>query len=379
MVKNNDISEYEIVGTLSDTENCSVWIASKKDPTDSNLYLINRFLHSAENLWIFKAFFSYNSSENKSSSMIDFFAVNGSFYIIFKYYNAECISERYTKEETMETFDRRCSVLSSIILKIEGLNTLPIGALVTASNPDNLCIDNDDKIHVIYALDKINENATMADVYKNIAALIKLMLKRELSNKYDKHLPLVIEKCENNIYTSIPELIVDLEMAEKKCQDSNLKTTVLKFVNDNKAKIKKYSIIGGCAVCVLLAPYLIYTLFFTAKDEQVKEVSLGIINYMSGTSEEAKLDMIDTSSKKENTSQEVLDLYIYPDDNVQSQDYIVQYGDTLESICDSFYSSRNFVSTLQGFNSITSNAQLTAGLVIRIPDETDVRTLLSVY
>lgn len=378
MVKNNDISEYKIVGTLSDTKNCSVWIASKKDPTDSNLYLINRFLHSDENLWIFKAFFSYYSSEKKISSMVNFFALDGSFYIIFKYYSAQCITEKYNSEETIETFETRCDILSNIILKIDSLHTLPVPALVNASNPENLCIDNEGKIHVIYSLDKINEKGSMADVYKNIASIIKLLLKNEFSNKYDKHLPLIIEKCENNIYKSIPELIVDLENAEKKCHDNNLKTTILKFFNDNKDKIKKYSTIAGCIAGAILIPFLIYKFVFAKNHPDVLPVSLGMINY-STTADDAKLDMLDTSPQKDTSSEEVLDLYIYPEDNVASQDYIVQYGDTLESICDQFYSSRNFVSTLQGFNSITSNAQLTAGLVIKIPDETDVRTLLSVY
>ena len=311
--------------------------------------------------------------------MINFFSLNGNFYIIFKYYSAEGITEKYNSEETSETFETRCDILSNIILKIDSLHTLPVQALVNASNPENICIDNEDKIHIIYSLDKINEESSMADVYKNIASIIKLLLKEEFSNKYDKHLPLIIEKCENNIYTSIPELIVDLENAEKRCHDNNLKTTILRFFNDNKDKIKKYSTIAGCIAGAILIPFLIYKFVFAKNHPDALPVSLGMINYSNGASDDAKIEMLDTEPKNDTSSEEILDLYIYPEDNVSSQDYIVQYGDTLESICDQFYSSRNFVSTLQGFNSITSNAQLTAGLVIKIPDETDVRTLLSVY
>ena len=96
--------------------------------------------------------------------------------------------------------ETRCDILSDIILKIDSLHTLPIPALVSASNPENLCIDNEGKIHVIYSIDKINEKDSMADVYKNIASIIKLLLKNEFSNKYDKHLPLIIEKCEKKLW-----------------------------------------------------------------------------------------------------------------------------------------------------------------------------------
>lgn len=382
MVKRNDISEYNIIGTLNSDNNCDIWIASKKDPEDSNFYLINRFAHNKNNLWIFKTFFSYFSSKKHCSDMVDFFAVNGYFYIIFKYSKAECIIDRYEKETLTENFEQRCNALSNILIKLNNISSLPVGALVNASMPENICIDNDDKVQIIYTLYKIDEKASMLMVYRNIASIIKLMLDNELKNRYDQHLPIVIEKCNNGIYRSIPELIVDLENAEKKCHDGGALSSLMKFFKGHKKQVKKYGIIAGISLGIIFILYLLYSMILKPnKTSDVQEVSVGIINYNSDNQYniDTTIDVDSIISPNTGNSDEIVDLYISPSTDIASDDYIVQYGDTLESICDEFYSSRSFISTIQGFNSITSNAQLTAGLVIKLPDETAVRTMLSAY
>ena len=96
---------------------------------------------------------------------------------------------------------------------------------------ENICIDKDNKIQLIYNFEKIltNENATKATIFNNISSILQLMLKKELKDRFSHSLQIVLQKCDSNLYRSIPHLIVDLENAEKKYLTSNF-STYLKYI-----------------------------------------------------------------------------------------------------------------------------------------------------
>ena len=74
-----------------------------------------------------------------------------------------------------------------------------------------------------------------------------------------------------------------------------------------------------------------------------------------------------------------IDLSISADTDITFTDYIVQYGDTFDSICTNNYSSKDFISTIKSFNNLQADSQLIAGTLIKLPDETAVKTLLNIY
>ena len=145
----------------------------------------------------------------------------------------------------------------------------------------------------------------------------------------------------------------------------------------NKKKIKKYSKIFTCMLVAVFGVYLCYNLFFASNNDMSaasSNVTLGNITYISNESTDPTIDNT-ISVPPESTPEKLIDLSVSPDTEILFNDYIVKYGDTFESICENNYSSKSFISTIKSFNNLYSDAQLVAGIIIRLPDETAVKTL----
>ena len=376
----NDISNYNIVGTLSNNPNCSVWIASiKNDTNPNNLFIINRFSHNKQNLNLFKEFFMYYSSKSKTKDIANFFASGKFFYVIFKYSKGECIAERFDEEKLTDKNEKRFKILYSILMKLDAISNLPLPAFISVASVDNICIDMNEDIKITYNLSSIFDidEPSSKIVFKNISEIIKLLLKHELNNKYNKQIEIILEKCENCLFTSIPQLIVDLKKIENTCTEGDAKTELMKFYNQNKKKINKYSKIFTCIIVAVSGVYLCYNLFFASNNDMSaasSNVTLGNITYISNESIDPSIDNT-ISVPPESTPEKLIDLSVSPDTEILFNDYIVKYGDTFESICENNYSSKSFISTIKSFNNLYSDAQLVAGIIIRLPDETAVKTL----
>lgn len=376
----NDISNYNIVGTLSNNPDCSVWIASIKNDADpDNLFIINRFSHNKQNLNLFKEFFTYYSSESKTKDISNFFAYGKFFYVIFKYSKGEFIADRFDPEKLTDRTEKRFQILYSILMKLDAISTLPLPAFISVTSIDNICIDINEDVKIIYNFSDLLDidEPSSKIVFKNISKIIKLLLSRELNNKYNKQIEIILEKCDNNLFTSIPQLIVDLKKIESTCTEGDAKSAFMKFYKRNKKKIKKYSWVFSGLAIASFGIYLFYNLFFASNNDMSSassNVTLGNITYISNSSTNPTIDNT-ISVPPESTSEELIDLSVSPNTEILFNDYIVKYGDTFESICENNYSSKSFISTIKSFNNLYSDAQLVAGIVIRLPDETAVKTL----
>lgn len=266
-------------------------------------------------------------------------------------------------------------------MKLNSISNLPLPAFIALIKNENICIDINDKIQIIYNLDGILdiEEPSNSMIYKRIADIIKLILKNELKNKYNNQLDIILEKCENNLFSSIPQLIVELKKIEKTCTEGDAKSAATELYNKNKAKIKKYYKFVGIGAGVIFLIYLGYSLFFSNNIASViDDFTLGNINYISKGSDNNPSIENTISVPPTETSDELLDLSISPDTEIAFNDYIVQYGDTLESLCENNYSSKSFISTIKSFNNLYVDSQLVAGMIIKLPDETAVKTLFNI-
>lgn len=376
-----DIKKYNIVGTLSNNPKCTVWIASLLENNDpENLFIINRLEHNSNNLSIFKEFFSYYTSKSKDNDITNFFASEKYFYIIFKHSKGESIEDRFQEDKLTDKFEKRYQILYAILMKLNSISNLPLPAFITLIKNENICININGKIQITYNLDGILdiEKPSNSMIYKHIADIIRLVLKHELKNKYNNQLGIILEKCENNLFSSIPQLIVELKKIEKTCTEGDAKSAATQLYNKNKAKMNKYYKFGGLGVGVIFLIYLCYSLFFlNNKSSILDNFTLGNINYISKNPAEPSIENT-ISVPATDTQDELLDLSISPDTKITFNDYIVQYGDTFESICENNYSSKSFISTIKSFNNLYVDSQLVAGIIIKLPDETAVKTLFNI-
>ncbi len=367
---NFNIKDYKIVGTLTQGKSFSALIASKNND-DDNLYLINKFPHNKEHEKLFKEFFSYYSSKQKSKDMDNFFADSHSFYVVFNYRDSESIKEKFSAQKNTMSYDKRCIILKEILLKLDSLSNMPISALACITDISNICIDKNNSITILYNLNNIfeNQSADMQDIFKNISIIIETTLQNELKEKYTKALKLVVKNCKNNVYKSIPQLIVELEKSENDFDNTNIFSKIKKYMSQNKGKLKKYYKIGGLAAVIIFVLF-IYNLLFLKGNHIVNgstKATVGNIEYLlESMPTDVGIDphMIEFSRPSSSTS---IDLTLPEGIELSSEDYIVQNGDTLQSICENYYGSKDFVSAVRSFNNIEEE-NLSVGMVILLPD-----------
>lgn len=377
MQRINDISKYKIIGTLSNSSDFSAWIASYVDDKGINkMCLINRFSHNKANQSIFKDLFSWYSSDKCSKDMINFFSSKDSFYVIFNYTKGEQLSEKFRVDKTTLDYQTRCSILKSTLLKIDNFSSLPMYITLCLADYNNICIDNDNNVCMVYNLSRLKEfkDGSQDLLYKKLSDIISIILNHELSGKYYGQLKIVLEKCNNNLYSSIPELIFELERAEQivSSNNNNFIGKIKKYIESNKEKVKRYSIIGGSilavCVCIFLIPFAIK--LYNSQTGPV--VTVGNIKYNVTSEQEAKIGIkpieLDISS---DINEDDLNYAVSSDSGLSSEDYVVQYGDTIATICANNYSSQKFVTTIETFNNI-SDAGLVSGMIIKLPNETAV-------
>ena len=358
MQRINDISKYKIIGTLSNSSDFSAWIASYIDDKGINkMCLINRFSHNKAKQSIFKDLFSWYSSDKCSKAMINFFSSKDSFYVIFNYTKGEQLGEKFRVDRTTLDYQTRCSILKSTLLKIDNFSSLPMYITLCLADYNNICIDNDNNVCMVYNLSRLKEfkDGSQDLLYKKLSDIISIILNHELSGKYYGQLKIVLEKCNNNLYSSIPELIFELERAEQivSSNNNNFIGKIKKYIENNKEKVKRYSIIGGSilavCVCIFLIPFAIK--LYNSQTGPV--VTVGNIKYNVTSEQEAKIGIkpieLDISS---DINEEDLNYAVSSDSGLSSEDYVVQYGDTIATICANNYSSQKFVTTIETFNYI---------------------------
>ncbi len=364
-----DISQYKILGTLLNDSNFSMWIAScpEYDNSSNKMYLINRFTQIKNNWTLFRDLFSCYSFP-KSKDIINFFSSKDSFYVVFNYTKGENIIEKFSDSNNTLNYGKRCQILKELFLKIDSLDYVPLYILLCFTDPNNIYIDSDNRPQIMYNLSKVTEyeDCNKALLFKNLSNIISIILGHELKDKAYSQLKIVVEKCNNNLYKSIPELIVELERAEKLVTDSNFIKSIKSYIKRNKKKLIHYSIIYGSIILVCV---LIFAVPFALKylDKNGPVISLGNIKYNVSSNQNTATEIlpIDTNSI---ANPDTFDYSVSPDSGLPSEDYVVQYGDTIESICSEHYSNPKFKTTIETFNNI-SDASLVAGMVLKLPTE----------
>lgn len=374
-----DISQYTIVGNLVDNKNICVYVAAKTPDTLDDLYIINRFPHTTVNENLFKGLFTYYSSDNKSKDMDNFFASEDYFFAVFKYKSGESIKKIFAKNVTTVDYNTRCKILSEILVKIDSISSMPLSTLLCATLIQNICIDSDGDFSIIYNFSEIDsfENANEKNLYENIAKIIEAALETELSKKYNHKLQIVLDKCRKQIYKSIPELIFDLEKTEEQCKDNNLKSYIMDYIDTNKKMIKRFSWIGGAILIVVGGASYIYSNFFSKNPASTSSsISIGNVTYTAGTTS-GNENVISNGGLSTSSEEivEIKDLTISPDADIEFEDYIVQHGDTVKSICDANYGNDSFISAIASFNNISADSELVAGSIIKLPNRDAVLNL----
>ena len=369
-------SDYTVIATKYQSEKINIYIACKGEKKlANNLYILNEIPYESENINLFKTLFFIYSSKNKPKEFCDFFVQNDNFYSVFKYKESPNITQKYDKELSTSHFDERCRVLEHILMKVEQVNKLPKNVAACVTELENICVDDEKNIIFNYNLKNINsypENDTKL-IYKHIHDIIFTILRQECEAGFNKQLHIVLDKCKKNVYSSIPEMIVDLKKAEKISKSSSWWGYIKSKFELKKPIISKASRVALITTIVFGTFYLVYSKLSEGQKRDLSATfSIGNLIYNANTSDSSEKavssenedNQASTKSQGETTLTKGLD--------IAYDDYIVQKGDTVSSICESYYNDVKFVTAVSTFNGISINENLTPGSILKLPNRTAI-------
>ena len=378
-VKRN--ADYTHVATLSKSEDVNVSIAYRGNNPQENLYIINKIPLESKNLDLFKKlYFSFYESK-KPNEFEKFFVSEKYFYSIFKYTKAESIKQKFNKNICTTLFDERCKILEYILMKIDKISTLPQEVLASILKPENILIDADRHIHILYNFEHVFEykkDAKLA-VFQNIGDIIFTMLQAEAEAKYNKSLHVILGKCKKGVYSSIPQLVVDLKKAEKISKNSNWISYIKYQISLRRPIINKVSrVVTGISLVIGLG-VLIYNKINenNYSDSSIKAVAIGDITYSSGEEDESDKNVSSEKGPTNASKKETKDITLTPGLDIEYEDYIVQYGDTVSSICEAYYKDNKYVSAVATFNGIEASEKLVPGVILKLPNRTAIALYIS--
>ncbi len=374
----NKSLDYVSMASLFEGEGLKILVAYKGEKKLENFFVLNEFSYNDENLEKFKILFNMFNSEEKPKEFVDFFVEDEKFYAVFTYFQEDSIEKKYSKTFNTSHFDERCKILESILIYFESIYRFPRCILGCLSEPGNIRVDEEKNVHFIYDLrdmDKyIDEAKSMNLIFENISKVIYILLEPEAQAKFNKELHIVIDKCKRGVYTSIPQMVVELKRAEKISMNSSWGSYIRYQLSLRKDKIAKISKLSTALIMLMGAVYLVYSKINEGKNAGTAPtmVAIGGINYTGDTQDES--DKTVSTENIDNQTGEVksADIVLSPGLDIQYEDYIVQNGDTITSICNDYYKDEKFITAVASFNGLDINDMLTAGSILKLPNRTAV-------
>lgn len=377
MVKMNKDTDYTVIATPYEGSNMKISISYKGEKNlQNNLFLINEIPYKNENLHIFKTLFKLFSYKNRPKEFLDFFTHDKKFYSIFKYTEAPTIKEKFDKELNTTAFKDRCKILENILVRIDKMSKFSPEILACVTQPENIKVDDKKNIIFIYNLKDIEsyKKNSKEKMNQNLHDIIFYILRQECEAGFNKQLHIVLYKCKKGLYSSIPQMIIDLKKAEKVSMTSSWIGYIRYQLSLRKPLIKKIAQTSlTCAVVVGLV-YLGYTKI--TKGQAIGSAStmfsIGNVNYNGNAEDESDKSVATDNEDNQATSKSIGSVTLSEGLDIAYEDYIVQYGDTIESICKNYYNDASFTKAASSFNGMTEKESLTPGSIFKLPNRTAI-------
>lgn len=394
--KSNAVQEkennYVIIANYFESDNVNVYIAYKDENDNENLFIINEFPIKQETDDIFKSLYFNFCSEKKILEFNDFFTHNKKFYAVFKYEQHNLIS-KFSKNTNTANFDVRIEILEKILIKFQILQEkLPNYVVSAVTCPENVMTDENNEVKIIYSLQNVFEYKKRIEdlskkgdekflkkqsqkfIFENIDKVIHQMLAPEFKPFYNYGLRIISKKCKNNIYKSIPQMFVELKKAAVVAKNSTL-FSYIKF-KFNQRKSFYYGIIK--TVLTMFVFILAGNIMFSNLTKGLKPtanptaVEIGNEVYNTSVEENKNTEVEYESNVAEADKEDMSNVKLSPGLDLPYEDYIVQYDDTVESICKEYYQNVTYKTCVATFNNIGENDILTAGTILRLPNKTSI-------
>ena len=381
MRNSNRSSDYVVIANLVENEKISVFIAYKEKNTLDNLYIVNQFCYDKDDMYFFKKLFSLFNSDNRPKEFVDFFVKNNKFYAVFKYQETQGIKEKYEKNLSVTAFDDRCKILELILMKISIIPRIHHEILGCASEPENIRVDENKNVFITYNLQNIFKyrGSDTKTIFENIKNIILDVLPAECNAKFNKQLHIVLRKCTEGVYSSIPELIVELRKAE----NISKATSWISYFKYRLSFYKPlFSKVGKAVLTCSVIAGLIYLGYSKINDrmntnQAAAAVTIGGITYNGNANDESEKVISAENQDNQNNTKSSEDIILSEGLDMEYEDYVVQQDDTISSICDQYYKDKKYITAIATFNGMETTDKLTPGTILKLPNRTAIALYIS--
>ena len=359
------IPSYQYLGTLAESLYVTAQVARAEG--HEGLLLVNRVPHREETRAFFGALYASFLRRPERADFLELFSIHQEFYAVFRYNEGPSLAALYAG--CPGAAGKRLQVLIAALFRVySAAGNMPPEVLCSLLQPENLLLDDEGKIHLLYRFHPeflVGEAA--CDIWNEAADLMGFLMEKELKSPYHKALRSIHKKCVAGLYAGLPAFINDLEKAAGTLADTGPLQAAKRFVSRKKARLAQVSWLGLVTLFACLIVYLIMEL--TARDAQIiTPISdIGTITYVASQDESG--DSMQLTDPAEEPAEDEIGFSSLPGQgaDLTSEDYIVQPGDTLASICAGYYGSAGYAELVASFNSLAVDEALEAGSVLLLP------------
>ncbi|MBM6917501.1 hypothetical protein [Intestinimonas butyriciproducens] len=361
---NTQSTLYQTLGTLTDTLYLTAQVVSR--PGEKELLLSNRVPHGEETRAFFSQLYAAFTRREERSDFVDLFSAGQDFYAIFRYYEGRSLAESF--RDCPGNTEKRLGILIRALFRVHtGGAGLPESVQCALLQPENILLDQEENVRLLYQFHpEFFTGNVGCSRWKETAALMEFMLRRELKNPYHKALRDICKMCEAGLYDGLPPLIRDLEKARDGLGQNGLIPRAKAFFQENKRRLAQVSWLGMVVLFFCLVVYFITSL--TGGEEAAGEpiTQIGLVSYGEGQEEEGSIQLQDPTRPPEEEKVAFASLP-EPEELLTSEDYIVAPGDTWDSICESYYGAAGYAPAAASYNGLDTGREPQAGTVLRLP------------
>ncbi len=356
---------YEELGTLADDPELTARVIRR--PGEEKLYLLNRVPHGADTRELFRDLYFYSTRKPERAEFEKLFSEGQTFCVLFCHHQGPSLREQFPKPHGSVAW--RMTVLADALFHVYGATKdMPLPVVCSMLQPDNILFDENEQISLRWKLEpRFWKDGAGCSLWASVAELMRFLVGREAEAPRFRALNSVYKKCQAGLYPSLPAMIHDLRRARESLNEADPVVRLKAFFYEKKARLLQASQLG---IVVLLACLIIYVIVEVQNSRQAVAgapiTDIGNITYVSAQEEQPGFQVADPVRPPQGGGRPIFSALPRPDAEISSEDYVVQSGDTLESICAAVYGAEGYGVPVAFFNGLEDGA-LEAGMVLRLP------------
>lgn len=356
---------YEELGTLAEGPELTAKVVRR--PGGEELYLLNRVPHGEESRELFRDLYFYSASRPERTEFEELFSEGQAFCVLFRYHQGPSLQEQFRKRRGSAAW--RLTILADALVHVyTAARDMPLPVVCSMLQPDNILFDENELISLRWKLEpRFWTEGGTCSLWDSAAELMGFLVGREAENVHYQTLNRIYKKCRAGLYPSLPAMIHDLRRAKETLNEADPLLRLKTFFYEKKARLLQASQLG---VVVLLACLVIYVIVEVRDGQQAAVgapiTDIGNITYVSAQEEEPGLQVFDPVRPPQGGGRPIFSALPGPEAALSSEDYVVQPGDTLESICAAAYGAEGYGELVASFNGL-GDGGAEAGMVLRLP------------